>query len=68
MNEFFQGEHHTILVQIPNFVYHGFKCISEKEAVVINCPTEPYRHDKPDEFRVPYNDPSIPYNWDIRLG
>lgn len=68
VNEFFQGEHHTILVQIPNFVYHGFKCISETEAIVINCPTEAYHHDKPDEFRVPYNDPSIPYNWDIRLG
>ncbi|MFZ0924419.1 MAG: dTDP-4-dehydrorhamnose 3,5-epimerase family protein [Candidatus Acidiferrales bacterium] len=68
VNEFFQGEHHTILVQIPNFVYHGFKCISETEAIVINCPTEAYHHGKPDEFRVPYNDPSIPYNWDIRFG
>lgn len=67
VNEFFQGEHHTILVQIPNLVYHGFKCISETEAIVINCITEVYRHDKPDEFRAPYNDPSIPYNWDIQL-
>lgn len=67
INEFFLGEHHTILVQIPSFVYHGFKCVSEREAIVINCPTEAYDHGNPDEFRAPYNDPSIPYNWDIQL-
>lgn len=67
VNEFFLGEHNPILVQIPNFVYHGFKCTSEAEAIVINCPTEPYRHKESDEFRVAYDDPSIPYNWDIQL-
>ena len=67
VNEFFQGEHHTILVQIPNLVYHGFKCISETEAIVINTITEVYDHAKPDEFRAPHNDPKIPYNWDIQL-
>jgi dTDP-4-dehydrorhamnose 3,5-epimerase len=67
VNEFFQGEHHTILVQIPNLVYHGFKCVSETEAIVINCITEVYDHKQPDEFRVAYNDPRIPYNWDIQL-
>lgn len=67
VNEFFLGEHNPILVQIPNFVYHGFKCVGETEAIVINCPTEPYHHKEPDEFRVAYNDPGIPYNWDIQL-
>ena len=67
VNEFFQGEHHTILVQIPNLVYHGFKCISETEAIVINTITEVYDHEQPDEFRVAHNDPSIPYSWDIQL-
>ncbi len=68
VNEFFLGEQNPILVQIPNVVYHGFKCISETEAIVINCPTEPYHHGKPDEFRITYNDPGIPYNWDIKQG
>lgn len=68
VNEFFLGEQNPILVQIPNVVYHGFKCISETEAIVINCPTEPYHHGKPDEFRIAYNDPGIPYNWDIKQG
>jgi dTDP-4-dehydrorhamnose 3,5-epimerase len=42
INEFFMGEHNPVLLQIPPYVFHGFKCISENEAIVINCPTEVY--------------------------
>lgn len=63
VNEFFMGEHNPILVQIPPYVLHGFKCVSETEAMVINFPTEPYRYEDPDEFRVPPHDPGIPYDW-----
>lgn len=63
INEFFMGEHNPLVLQIPPLVYHGFKCISEQEALVVNLPTEVYRHDDPDEHRVPAHDPSIPYDW-----
>ncbi|MCZ6671137.1 MAG: dTDP-4-dehydrorhamnose 3,5-epimerase family protein [Acidobacteria bacterium] len=63
VNEFFLGEHNPILVQIPPFVYHGFKCVSDHEALIINTPSEPYRYDDPDEFRAPAHDPKIPYDW-----
>ena len=63
VNEFFMGKHNPMLLQIPPFVYHGFKCISEQEALVVNLPTEVYRHDDPDEFRAPAHDPAIPYDW-----
>jgi len=52
VNEFFIGEYNPILIQIPPYVYHGFKCVSEDEAIVVNCPTESYNHKEPDEFRV----------------
>lgn len=53
-----------LLVQIPPYVYHGFKCISNKEAIVINTPTAAYNHNHPDEYRVdPYKN-DIPYNWE----
>jgi dTDP-4-dehydrorhamnose 3,5-epimerase len=68
INEFFMGEHHPILVQIPAWVFHGFKCISESECVVVNAPTEVYHYKKPDEFRVPYNSRRIPYDWDLKMG
>ncbi|MFC1729243.1 dTDP-4-dehydrorhamnose 3,5-epimerase family protein [candidate division KSB1 bacterium] len=63
VNEFFIGTYNTVLVQIPPGVYHGFKCIDEKEAVVLNIPTEHYIHEDPDEFRVDPHDASIPYDW-----
>jgi len=68
INEFFIGEHNNTLVQIPAGVYHGWKCISESEAVVINIVSEPYNYQQPDEFRAPYNSPEIPYDWAIKLG
>ncbi len=68
VNEFFMGEFNPILLQIPALVYHGFKCISETEAMIINCPTEPYNHGSPDEYRIPPNSPDIPYDWGKKDG
>jgi len=68
VNEFFIGVHNQILVQIPPGVMHGFKCTSENEAVVLNCPTELYNYDEPDEFRVPAHSPEIPYDWSRKDG
>ena len=68
VNEFFIGEHRPILVQIPPLVYHGFKCVSDHEAIVINTPTEVYVYDDPDELRVPAHDNDIPYDWSRKDG
>jgi dTDP-4-dehydrorhamnose 3,5-epimerase len=66
VNEFFLGDHNFKLIQIPKMVYHGFKCIGQEEAIVINVPTRPYNHEHPDEYRVdPYNK-SVPYDWKLR--
>jgi dTDP-4-dehydrorhamnose 3,5-epimerase len=68
VNEFFVGIHNPILIHIPPLVFHGFKCISEEDAIVINVPTEEYNYDDPDEFRVdPFNN-DIPYDWAIKEG
>lgn len=64
LNEFFIGEHNPILVQIPNMVIHGFKCISETEAIAINCPTEIYNRKEPDEYRIDPHSSEIPYDWE----
>jgi dTDP-4-dehydrorhamnose 3,5-epimerase len=63
VEEHFLGDQRPVLVRIPNLVYHGFKCISEEEALVINIPTEPYHRDDPDEHRVPAHGGEIPYDW-----
>ena len=68
INEFFMGEHNPILLQIPPLVFHGFKCISEREAIVINCPTEVYSYQDPDEYRVDPHGGEIPYDWARKDG
>lgn len=68
VNEFFLGDHSPQLLQIPPMVYHGFKCVSEHEAIVINCPTEVYNYAEPDEFRIPPHDNEIPYDWSRKDG
>lgn len=68
VNEFFVGLHNPILIRIPQMVYHGWKNIGENEAIAVSVPTLAYNREKPDEFRVPYNDPSVPYDWEIKMG
>jgi len=64
VNEFFIGTHNPARLRIPPGVYHGFKCISETEAIVVNTPTEPYNHKKPDEYRIDAHSLDIPYDWE----
>ena len=63
--EYFIGEHNPALVLVPPGVYHGWKCISERESIVINIPSEPYNRESPDEYREPWDSATIPYSWDI---
>ncbi len=67
VNEFFLGTQNPTLVQIPNLVYHGWKCISREPSLVVNVPTAPYRYDDPDEFRIePHG--TLPYDWARKDG
>ena len=42
VNEFFLGSQNPTLVQVPNLVYHGWKCISTELSARVNVPNEPY--------------------------
>jgi len=67
VNEFFIGTQNPVLVQVPNLVYHGWKCISEEPSLVVNVTTEPYHYTDPDEYRL---DPhgTLPYDWTRKDG
>lgn len=65
INEFFIGEHNLAVVKIPIGVMHGFKVVGNEPAYLLNFPTEPYRRDDPDEYRIPFDSPEIPYDWSI---
>ncbi|MHB9155755.1 MAG: polysaccharide biosynthesis C-terminal domain-containing protein [Endomicrobiales bacterium] len=68
VNEFIVGEHNLLLIQIPPLVHHGFKCVGEHEAIILNFPTETYDYREPDEYRVPAHTKKIPYSWERKDG
>jgi dTDP-4-dehydrorhamnose 3,5-epimerase len=63
VNEFFMGEQNPILLVIPPLVVHGMKGIGTAPGMVVNCPSEVYDYDNPDEHRFDPHDGSIPYEW-----
>jgi dTDP-4-dehydrorhamnose 3,5-epimerase len=68
VNEFFMGDHNQSLLKVPAGVLHGFKCIGEREATVINIPTELFHYDAPDEYRMEAHTKAIPYDWSRKDG
>ncbi len=68
IQQFYLGVHNPILVQIPPNLYHGWMCISPEEALIVNCPSEVYDYDRPDEERLDPHTDAIPYDWRRRDG
>jgi len=68
IDEFFIGEYNLLLISIPPGVYHGWKCISEVESIVVSIPTEPYNYDAPDEYKLPPDTKEIAYDWILTPG
>lgn len=68
INQFYLGIHQPDLVKIPAGVYHGWKCVSLEEALIINLPTEVYDYEHPDEIRLDPHTDKIPYDWARKDG
>jgi dTDP-4-dehydrorhamnose 3,5-epimerase len=68
VHEFYLGEHCPGLARIPPGVQHGWMCVSDVEAIIINIVSEPFDYAKPDEFRTHPHDNDIPYEWTRRDG
>jgi len=63
VEEFYIGVHNPLLIQIPAGVWHGWKCVSLEEALIVNIPTIAYNRENPDEVRMDPHSPDIPYDW-----
>lgn len=68
VNVFHIGNLNPVLLRIPLLVYHGFTSEADQLSLIINYPTDLYNYKEPDEYRLPYNDPSIPYDWEVKHG
>lgn len=67
-NEFVIGWQRQRMVIIPPGVYHGFTAVGNEPAYIVNVPTELYDYDDPDEYRAPFDDPGIGYDWEVKNG
>ena len=68
VNEIFMGDSNRLLVKVPSGLFHGWKCIGESPALVLNLPDRLYDYASPDEQRVDPHENDIPYSWTRRDG
>lgn len=68
VNELYLGEHCPGLLKIPPGVLHGWMCISQDEAYIVNVVSEMYNYANPDEFRTHPHHNDIPYDWARKDG
>ncbi len=59
----FAGETNPILILIPAGVIHGYKVLGTSPVVLVYFTTTSYDRKQPDEHRVPFNDPTIHFDW-----
>lgn len=57
------GENNPIMVLIPVGVAHGYRVLGNEPAIITYVTTESYNPSDPDEYRIPWNDPSIGFDW-----
>jgi len=62
------GEENPMVIFIPRGVAHGYKVLGKKTLQIIYMMTESYDPKKPDEHRIPYDDPSINFKWNEKRG
>ena len=68
VNELYLGEHNPGLLRIPPGVAHGWMCVSDCEAYILNVVSEMYDYASPDEYRTDPHDNDIPYDWARKDG
>ena len=56
------------LMNIPTGVWHADRNIGQKDVVLVNFPTAPYNHERPDKFRLPIDTDLIPHSFGDSWG
>jgi dTDP-4-dehydrorhamnose 3,5-epimerase len=59
------GENAPKMIAIPPLVAHGYQVLDLQDVLLCYYVTEPYDAEKPDEGRIPWNDPRIAFDWSI---
>lgn len=64
INTFYIGALRPWQIRIPPQIAHGYKVIGRDPAVLVYLTDRFY--DPTDEGRIPYNDPTIAYDWELQ--
>lgn len=68
VNQVYLGEHCPGMVRIPPGIQHGWMCVGQTEAYIINVVSEMYNYAEPDEYRTDPHDNHIPFEWTAKDG
>jgi dTDP-4-dehydrorhamnose 3,5-epimerase len=68
INQLYLGERCPGLLRIPPGIQHGWKCLNDTEAYLVNVVSEMYDRENPDEFRTHPHENHIPYDWTCKDG
>ncbi|MFQ5787671.1 MAG: dTDP-4-dehydrorhamnose 3,5-epimerase, partial [Thermodesulfobacteriota bacterium] len=60
------GEDNYSLIKIPQLIWYGFKGVSSKPSLIVNCSDIP--HDPGEIERLSTFDTKIPYDWSLKHG
>ena len=63
INEVLAGDARPALIVVPIGVWHGLQNLGTNDAIVLNLPTQAYKYEDPDHWRLPFDSPEIPYSW-----
>lgn len=64
---YYMGEENPSVLLIPKKVAHGYRVLGNQPAMIVYLTTKSYQKEKPDEFRIPYNDPKIGFDWETKF-
>jgi len=62
-NVLYMGENNPIMILIPIGVAHGYRVLGNEPAIITYVTTESYNPNNPDEYRIPWDDPQIGFDW-----
>lgn len=62
----YAGEDNPLLIYIPALVAHGYQVLGNKPMMLFYHVTKSYDPANPDEERIPFDDPSIGFDWSIK--
>jgi dTDP-4-dehydrorhamnose 3,5-epimerase len=61
----YAGDDNPVLIHIPTGIAHGYQVLGHKPVVLVYYVTKAYDPRDPDEQRIPFDDPTIGFDWSI---